>query len=203
MRFAAMLAAVLLAGCVSIDSTETAAAPASPAPAAPPSPQVSAVLGKTADARIVNATGAQIGMAHFKEGPWGVVVRLEFNAHALTPGWHGVHMHQNGDCADFAAGFMASGGHVGKGMEGMVHGLLNPTGPEAGDLPNIYAPEAGAFGAEFYAPSLTLAAAGQTWHMPLLGEKGAALIVHANPDDHTTQPIGGAGARVACAALRP
>jgi len=30
---------------------------------------------------------------------------------------------------------------------------------------------------------------------------GSAIIIHANPDDHSTQPIGGAGDRVACAAL--
>ena len=140
---------------------------------------------------------------HFKEGPWGLLIRLEFNARALSPGWHGAHMHQNGDCADFAAGFMASGGHVGKGMDGAMHGLLNPAGPEAGDLPNIFAPDAGAFGAELFSPNITLAAVAQDWRMPLLGPKGAALIVHASPDDHATQPIGGAGARVACAALRP
>ncbi|WP_250638361.1 superoxide dismutase family protein [Sphingomonas sp. KC8] len=28
-------------------------------------------------------------------------------------------------------------------------------------------------------------------------------MIHASPDDHVTQPIGGAGARVACAVIRP
>ena len=200
MRIVTLLATVLLSGCVAIEAHETPVAPAS---AAPPAPHVSAALGRTLDARIVNATGAPIGMAHFREGPWGVVIRLEFNARALTPGWHGVHLHQNGDCADFAAGFMASGGHVGKGMDGAMHGLLNPMGPEAGDLANIFAPDAGAFGAELYTPNVTLAATGQDWRMPLLTERGAALIVHASPDDHASQPIGGAGARVACAAIKP
>jgi Cu-Zn family superoxide dismutase len=36
---------------------------------------------------------------------------------------------------------------------------------------------------------------------PLLDGDGSALLIHAAPDDHTSQPIGGAGARIACAAL--
>jgi Cu-Zn family superoxide dismutase len=35
----------------------------------------------------------------------------------------------------------------------------------------------------------------------LIDQDGAAIVVHASPDDHETQPIGGAGARVACAAF--
>ena len=196
MRLAAVFATVLVSGCVAIEANEAPVAP-------PPPPAVSAALGRTMDAPIVNAQGAPIGMAHFKEGPWGVLIRLEFNARALTPGWHGAHLHQNGDCADFAAGFQASGGHVGKGMDGAMHGLLNAGGPEAGDLPSIFAPEAGPFGAELFTPNVTLAAVAQDWRQPLLGAQGAALIVHASADDPTTQPIGGAGPRVACAALRP
>ncbi|WP_288758947.1 superoxide dismutase family protein, partial [uncultured Brevundimonas sp.] len=35
----------------------------------------------------------------------------------------------------------------------------------------------------------------------LWDQDGSAVIIHANADDHSTQPIGGAGDRVACAAL--
>jgi Cu-Zn family superoxide dismutase len=31
---------------------------------------------------------------------------------------------------------------------------------------------------------------------------GSALVIHANPDDHMTQPIGGSGPRVACAVIK-
>jgi Cu-Zn family superoxide dismutase len=31
---------------------------------------------------------------------------------------------------------------------------------------------------------------------------GSALVIHANEDDHATQPIGGAGARVGCAVIK-
>ena len=196
MRLATVLAALLLAGCVSIEANEA------PSPPSPPAPRPSVALGRSLDAPIVNAQGASIGTAHFKEGAWGVVIRLDFNARSLSPGWHGAHLHQNGDCSDFAAGFQASGAHVGHGMDGAQHGLLNAAGPESGDLANIYAPDAAAFGAELYTPNVTLAAVAQDWRMPLLGAKGAALIVHASADDHATQPLGGAGARVACAAIK-
>jgi Cu-Zn family superoxide dismutase len=45
--------------------------------------------------------------------------------------------------------------------------------------------------------------ANQRERLPLLDADGSALMIHAGPDDQVTQPIGGAGARVACAALTP
>lgn len=155
---------------------------------------------------VVGGEGRAIGQATFTEAPSGVLIRLEFSEGGLSPGWHGLHLHGRGDCSDFAAGFQASGGHVGM-HERVQHGLMNPAGPEAGDLPNIFAPHSGVFGAELFSERLTLAAApigeGRHRREPLLDEDGTALVIHAGPDDQRTQPIGGAGARVACAALTP
>ena len=50
---------------------------------------------------IVGSEGRAVGQATFTEGPDGVLIRLEFSAGALTPGWHGLHLHQRGDCSDF------------------------------------------------------------------------------------------------------
>lgn len=147
---------------------------------------------------IVAADGRPIGQASFTEAPRGVLIRLEFSEHALPPGWHGLHLHGVGDCSDFAAGFLASGAHEGHG-ESVAHGLLNPAGPEAGDLPNLFAAPAGRFAAEFFTSAVTLAAS--EGRAPLLDTDGAALIIHAGPDDQTSQPIGAAGPRLACAAL--
>jgi superoxide dismutase, Cu-Zn family len=155
---------------------------------------------------IVGGSGQAIGQATFTDGPHGVLIRLEFSAGALAPGWHGLHLHQRGDCSDFAAGFQASGAHARMEHHG-EHGLLNPDGPEAGDLPNIFAAPAGPFAAEVFTPYVTLGNeripgnANRQAREPLLDGDGSALLIHAAPDDHASQPIGGAGARIACAAL--
>lgn len=155
---------------------------------------------------IVGAAGAAVGQAIFTDGPNGVLIRLEFLPGALPPGWHGAHLHGRGDCSDFAAGFEASGGHI-EMREHAEHGLLNPRGPDAGDLPNVFAAPAGPFAAELIARNVTLggeripSSANQHERAPLLDADGAALLIHAGPDDHVSQPIGGAGARIACAAL--
>ncbi|MGH6949625.1 MAG: superoxide dismutase family protein [Vitreimonas sp.] len=149
---------------------------------------------------IVGADGRAAGQATFMEGPQGVLIRLEFSAGALPPGWHGAHLHERGDCSDFANGFTAAGAHIGSGG-GTQHGLMHGSGPEAGDLPNLFASPGGAFGAEFFSPHVTLNHTAVRTRQPLLDNDGSALIIHAAPDDQATQPIGGAGARLACAAL--
>lgn len=152
---------------------------------------------------VVGADGRPVGQVTFTQGPGGVLIHLEFSEHALPPGWHGMHIHEHGDCSDFAQGFHASGGHVGMGAH-VQHGLLNPNGPEAGDLPNLFATASGAFGAEVFDPHVTFTAqSNDDERMPLLDADGSALIIHAAPDDQHSQPIGNAGARIACAALTP
>lgn len=149
---------------------------------------------------IVNAEGAPLGQAIVTEAPKGVLIRLEFSQAGLQPGWHGLHIHQIGDCRDFASGFQASAAHVGHTENGQ-HGLMNPAGPEQGDLPNLFVPPGGPYAAEFYSPWLTLGSVEVDGRMPLIDADGSALVIHANADDHASQPIGGAGARLACAAF--
>lgn len=149
---------------------------------------------------IVGGDGQAVGQATFTEAPTGVLIRMEFLDRRLPSGWHGLHLHERGDCSDFAAGFQASGGHITLNRR-VQHGLLNRRGPEAGDLPNLYAAPVGVFGAEVFSPYVTLHNARIGNRLPLLDADGAALLIHAGPDDHSAQPIGGAGARIACAAL--
>lgn len=188
---AALLFAALLAACASSPDAGSAT------PAAQPR-----------TAWIVGGDGRAIGQAHFTAAPRGTLIRLEFQPGALPPGWHGLHLHTRGDCSDFAAGFQASGGHLGMG-DRVEHGLLNPNGPEAGDLPNVFAPPNAPFAAEFFSPYTVLgsqrvaATARNVAREALLDGDGTALVIHAGPDDQTTQPIGGAGARIACSALTP
>ena len=140
--------------------------------------------------------GRKVGIARLTEAPRGLLIRVETTG--LTPGWHGMHIHSVATCAD--AGFKASGGHVHDSATASVHGLLSASETDLGDLPNIYAGPDGKAVAEVFAPNVALG--GGTGRLNLLDADGSALIIHASPDDHTSQPIGGAGARVACAAIR-
>lgn len=144
---------------------------------------------------IKDAKGADIGTIKLTDAPKGVLLHVE--ASGLTPGWHGIHFHEKGDCSD--AGFKLSGGHV-HTMTPSVHGLLNPQATDQGDLTNIYAGADGKATAEIFSPLVALHAG--TDRANLLDADGSAIVIHASPDDYTTQPIGGAGARVACAVVK-
>lgn len=149
---------------------------------------------------IVGGDGRAVGQATFTEAPSGVLIRMEFSEQSLPPGWHGLHLHERGDCSDFAQGFQAPGGHISLNQR-TQHGLLNSRGPEAGDLPNLFASPRGVFGMEAFAPGVTLYSERIGNRLPLLDSDGAAVVIHAGDDDHRTQPIGGAGERLACAAI--
>ncbi len=152
--------------------------------------------------RFTNNAGAPAGEAVIIDAKDGVLLRLRVEG--LSPGWHGAHLHMTGTCEDASAGFKASGAHV--DPENHEHGLENAAGSERGDLPNIYAGKDGKATVEFFRANLHLnpseQAATENGPYPLLDDDGFAVIIHANPDDHTTQPIGGAGDRVACAAFK-
>lgn len=183
----ALVSIAVLGGCawLGLDDRE---------PAPPPAPPPQTVW-------IVGLDGRAIGQAMFVEGNGGVLIRLEISPGALTPGWHGIHLHQTGDCTDAAENFNAAGSHLTHAQSLPQHGLLNPVQPEAGDLPNLRISGAEQAGAEFFSQRLTLFSPSLDGRQPLLDRDGSALIIHANGDDHVTQPGGGAGARVACAAL--
>jgi superoxide dismutase, Cu-Zn family len=136
-----------------------------------------------------NAEGKEIGVVRLTAAPKGVVLRVEANG--LTPGWHGIHFHEKADCSK--SDFTTAGGHTHAGGE-RVHGLLNPKANETGDLPNVFADAHGMVMAEVFSGLTTLRA--------LMDGDGSAVVIHANPDDQMAQPIGGAGPRVACAAIR-
>lgn len=142
-------------------------------------------------ATIINKAGADIGQVAFTPAPTGVLIRISLKPGSLTPGWHGTHLHAVGDCSDTAT-FETAQSHI----ENQVtdHGLLYPQGPETGDLPNLSVGNDGSAAAEFFTDRTTLTR--------LRDSDGTALIIHANRDDQFTQPGGGSGDRVACAALR-
>jgi Cu-Zn family superoxide dismutase len=149
---------------------------------------------QTFEGPILGSKGDNIGNITIRGGENAIVARITINAGGLTPGWHGIHFHDVGDCSD-AGKYELSKGHV--NHDQARHGLLNPEGPDQGDLPNIYANADGSVNAEVGSESIALMG-----EEGLKDKDGSALVIHANEDDHTSQPIGNAGARVACAVIK-
>jgi len=162
------------------------------------------LLDELAPASWADAAGQFIGV---DGAPMGHVVLTNApnsGVSGVSEGWHALHLHKVGNCNDYADGFKASGSHV--DPDDQPHGLLNIYGPERADMPNIYAGKDGHATAELFNGTVALfaseASAAQAGPFPLFDDDGFAIIIHENADDHTTQPIGGAGKRIACAAIR-
>jgi Cu-Zn family superoxide dismutase len=145
---------------------------------------------------LVNALGAPIGTVRAWQTTGGVTFRIE--ARGLPHGIHGLHVHAVGRCdpPDFAS----AGGHWNPAAK--KHGMNNPQGPHAGDLPNVEVAANGVLGATVTLPGASLTAPPGT-PGALLDADGAALVLHAKADDYATDPSGNSGARIACAALQP
>ena len=171
------------------DHTSTAAPAVAKAPAAP-----SAVTTP-----IKLADGSDIGTLSLTAAPTGVLLQVDITK-GLTPGWHGMHFHQTGDCSD--PKFITSGGHMNHAESKKPHGLLNPDGPDFGDLINLYVAADGSGHAQGFTARVRLDAGSMAPEQVLRDADGTALVIHANADDHFSQPIGGAGGRVACAVIK-
>jgi Cu-Zn family superoxide dismutase len=180
---------LMLAGCISPALAQQAAPP--------PSAQAGQTPQDPYQAQVIDNAGKIIGRVTLRGGESSLVMRIELQPGALTPGWHGVHFHSVADCSDMAK-FQNSKGHV--NHDDSKHGLLNPEGPDEGDLPNIFAASDGSVNAEVSTLLIGLRARDQ--EPGLLDADGSALVIHANEDDHMSQPIGGAGDRVACAVIK-
>lgn len=184
-RLSALAALPLIAalgGCVSVTDVDYADGPSR------------ASIGDFGEATLMNSSGARVGRAILTQGSTGLLIRIE--AEGLTPGWHGVHIHATGQCA---APFTSAGGHINHGEPKAPHGLLNAGGPDDGDLPNVFADAQGRVNAEVFTTRARIASSGPgQW---LWDADGSALVIHANMDDQTSQPIGGAGDRVVCGVM--
>ena len=145
-----------------------------------------------ATATLMDSTGARVGVATFSVVDSGI--RLGVSVSGLTPGQHGIHIHEQGACT--APDFASAGGHL--NPAGREHGLENPAGPHAGDLPNLDVEADGSADTIFaVAPDLLTGGEG-----PLFHAGGTAVVVHAERDDQHTDPSGGSGARVACGVVK-
>ena len=149
---------------------------------------------KVVSADIINNAGKKIGKVKLTPGTQGVVVNIK--AQGLPPGYHGMHFHAVGNCSDNDKGSKLSKGHVNPLKK--PHGFVNPKGPHEGNLPNLVVAADGSVEVEMYTQMVSLTSGDAN----LLDKDGSALIIHANKDDHDTQPIGGSGARICCAVIK-
>ena len=192
MRFIAAAALLALVGQAAAASAQPASKEAPPAPAQARIAQA-ASLAPAAVADIKDPTGKTIGRAFFYEGPRGMLMRIEIGQQ--TPGWHGVHIHTKGVCE--GPRFESAGGHY--NPAGKSHGLLHAGGAEAGDLPSFFVEANGVGRTSLYTELVSAKGAGG--RPALLDADGSSVVVHAGPDDQSTQPAGGSGDRVACGVI--
>ncbi len=124
------------------------------------------------------------GVITFTQTEKGVRVTGEIKD--LSPGKHGFHIHEYGDCS--APDAESAGPHF--NPEDKPHGAPADEQRHVGDLGNLEADSSGRAKADMVDSKLSLS-----------GEHsivGRAVVVHAQPDDLASQPSGSAGARIAC-----
>ena len=146
-----------------------------------------------ASAMLKDPNGRDVGFARFTEDPGGLV-HVNVQVNGLSPGRHGIHIHETGNCTGPA--FAAAGEHY--NPIGKHHGLNNTGGPHAGDLPNLVVGGDGT-GRMIAATDRVTLSPGPT---TLLGKNGTSLVIHADPDDQMSDPSGNSGKRIACGVIR-
>ena len=146
-----------------------------------------------ADGTFIDASGSEIGSIHLTQDAQGIV-HVNVQVQGLSAGLHGIHIHSVASCT--APSFASAGGHYNPFVR--QHGLENPSGPHAGDLPNLVVDADGHGRLQAKTDRVTLSPGVAT----LLDGDGSAFIIHANPDDQVTDVgNGGSGPRIACAVV--
>ena len=137
-----------------------------------------------AEAKLEARSGSSVaGTVTFT--PVGDKVRIEARVSGLTPGEHGYHVHESGDCSAADAG----------SAKGHFNPAGKPHGQHAGDMTNLLADAAGNANmvAELVQFALSEGANGIV---------GRSIVIHADPDDYKSQPAGNSGKRIACGTIR-
>lgn len=141
-----------------------------------------------ATTQLLGANGELRGTATLSQEADGTHVRARLTG--LKEGSYAIHIHAVGKCE--APKFTSAGPHFNPTAK--MHGRDNPMGPHLGDLPNVLVGSSGTGEVDATIAGLTLTGG----PAPLLDADGAAVVLHAGPDDYRTDPSGNSGDRIAC-----
>ena len=154
------------------------------------SPAADTSAGKVT-VRMYDAAGRDLGTLTLTEA--GPTITVAGRLSGLPPGEHAIHLHTAGRCD--RPKFEAAGNHW--NPTNSQHGTDNPKGPHLGDLPNFTVGQNRSGAIDATTPGGTLRG-----ENALLDSDGAAVVVHAKPDDYKSQPSGNSGDRIACGVVR-
>ena len=144
--------------------------------------QAIAVIGPSSGSELT-------GTAMFTQS--GDTITLTIGIYNVSPGLHAVHIHEKGDCS--SPDGTSAGGHW--NPTNVAHGKWGEGEFHLGDIGNITVGEDG---------TGTIELTTDLWEMGTGSDidiVGKGIIVHAGPDDFTSQPSGNAGARIGCGAI--
>lgn len=148
----------------------------------------SSMSGPSASAELLARSGSMVsGTVNFSETNGRL--RVEAKVAGLTPGEHGFHVHEAGDCS--APDATSAKGHFNPNAK--QHGHHAGEEHHGGDMPNLIANAQGE--AVYKAELRGLTLSGPT------GVVGRSVVIHADPDDYKSQPAGNSGKRVACGVI--